>query len=92
MQDVPSFLQEVTTVRGQIAYATPGMRRARGMPNTVSEVDEIELSQMERFMSLGEIATHSSKLGAARSKPLARNCTCVCHLQCFSLFLRFVSM
>jgi hypothetical protein len=76
MQDVPSFLQEVTTVRGQIAYASAPMRSARGMPSAVSEVDEIELSQMERFMSLAEIAAVGTKLRGIADSHDSGNCTC----------------
>ena len=83
LQDVPSFLQEVTTVRGQIAYAAPALRSARGMPNTVSEIDEIELSQMERYMSLSEMAALGTVPRAASKvsceAPLLDNCTCGSH-------------
>jgi hypothetical protein len=56
MQDLPSFLQEVTTVRGQLEYATKSLRAECNAARTLAEVDEIELSQMDRLLPLSEMA------------------------------------
>lgn len=56
VQDLPSFLQEVTTVRGQIAYANVSLRAARSAPPSLAVLDDIELSQLDLLVPLSEMA------------------------------------
>lgn len=64
VQDLPSFLQEVTTVRGQIAYAGPTLRAARGAPPSLAAIDDIELSQHELLVPLAEMAAAAAAAAA----------------------------
>jgi hypothetical protein len=71
-------MQEVTTVRGQIIYASQELRTQHSMPQTVAEVDEIDLSQMELFVTLKEMAARDVKQRLLQSpEPSADNCRCV---------------
>ena len=65
-------------MRGQIAYATPALRAAHGMPSAVSEVDDIELSQMEPFVSLAAIAVHGTQPRGANRLADAHPGSCTC--------------
>lgn len=52
MQDVPSFLQEVTTVRGQLLYGTPAVRAQAGVPESTDPHDEVAVAQLGRLVTL----------------------------------------
>lgn len=64
MQDVPSFLQEVLTVRGQIAYATKDLRAKLGMPKKVADVDDVTLANMDLFVPLSEFSERCQTMHA----------------------------
>lgn len=65
LQDLPSFLQEVTTVRGQIIYANPALRAARGAPLSLAAIDDIELSQRDLLVPLSEMAAPAAPAAPA---------------------------
>jgi hypothetical protein len=67
LQDVPSFLQEVTTVRGQIAYASPELRAATKAPLDIASVDDIQLATMELLVPLSELSERNMKVSRGRS-------------------------
>eukprot|EP00892_Ulva_mutabilis_P001385 jgi/Ulvmu1/11247/UM073_0019.1 len=71
-KDLPSFLQEVTTVRGQVTYASPALRAARSAPPSLAAVDDIELSQMELLVPLAEMAAAADAADAAAPPAPAR--------------------
>ena len=52
LQDVPSFLQEVTTVRGQLLYGTAQLRADAGVDEGFDASDEVAVAQLERLVSL----------------------------------------
>lgn len=55
MQDVPSFLQEVTTVRGQLLYGTAALRARAGVPEDTDPHDEVTVAQLERLVTLDDM-------------------------------------
>ena len=67
MQDVPSFLQEVLTVRGQIVYATKDLRAKLDMPKKVADVDDVTLADMDLFVPLSEFSERSQTMHAAHA-------------------------
>jgi hypothetical protein len=93
LQDVPSFLQETTTIKGQLAYATPALREKARVPPGLDESDDVALAQMELLVPIDEMARHAAK---ARTAPpeagtgvqrcviaCCRGGCCVAGLQCF---------
>jgi hypothetical protein len=52
VQDVPSFLQEVTTVRGQLLYATQDLRDRAGVADDVDATDEVAVAHMQLLVTL----------------------------------------
>ena len=49
---MPSFLQEVTTVRGQLLYGTAQLRADAGIDEGFDASDEVAVAQLERLVSL----------------------------------------
>ena len=59
LQDVPSFLQEVTTPRGQVTYATPALRAAHRVPADLDTSDDVAMAQQELLVPLATMAAAS---------------------------------
>jgi hypothetical protein len=71
MQDVPSFLQEVATVRGQLAYASQALRAKSHVPATLDVTDDVAMASAQLLVPLDQLQQPSLR---AQPAPWADSC------------------
>lgn len=96
LQDVPSFLQETTTVKGQLTYASTDLKAKCRVPPGLDVHDDVTIAGMERLISLEDMAARGQKIervktsdsSIARCVALAADVLSACECAWRSLPLR----
>lgn len=74
-QDVPSFLQEITTVRGQLSYASAALREENCVPPDLDVADDLAVAERDLLHPLAEMYAKSTEV---REPVAAAKCASRC--------------
>ena len=61
VQDLPSFLQEVTTVRGQLAYASDELKAQERVPLDIDASDDVVVAELQLLVTIDTMAVEAAR-------------------------------
>jgi hypothetical protein len=76
-QDVPSFLQEVTTARGQVVYSTPQLKAQYKIPPDIDPADDVAMARHDMILPLEAMAARNRGNASPDTEAALKICRCV---------------
>jgi hypothetical protein len=68
LQDAPSFLQEVTTARGQVTYSKPELKTQFKIPDDIDPNDDVAMVRQCLILPLDAMAARSPSITASETE------------------------